>query len=265
MKKAILIKLGGSVITDKERPFVARKQAIRRLGKEIKSAQAESGFKIILSHGGGSFPHVFAAEYQTQRGYRGPKSRKGLSLVADAAIRINRIVMAELLALGLPVVSFSPASFIYAENRQTAKFLSDPFLRALALGFIPVVYGDIVFDSKKGFCIFSGEKTLNLIASILRKTIKMKIIYCVDTDGVYNQEGRTIDKITPKSFRQFQQTIHGAAVVDVTGGMFHKVVEALKQTQASGIETLIINGRKKGVLERAILGKKVRGTLIGSD
>ncbi|KKU16180.1 MAG: hypothetical protein UX25_C0041G0012 [Candidatus Woesebacteria bacterium GW2011_GWC2_45_9] len=39
MKKLILIKLGGSVITDKTKPFTAKPKIIKRLALEIKGAK----------------------------------------------------------------------------------------------------------------------------------------------------------------------------------------------------------------------------------
>jgi len=43
--------------------------------------------------------------------------------------------------------------------------------------------------------------------------------------------------------------------------MQHKVKDALKMTNL-GIETLLINGKTKNELSKALLNKKVKGTLI---
>ena len=56
----IIIKLGGSVVTDKSKPMTARHDVIDRLSKEIASVP---GSKVII-HGGGSFGHIKAKEYE---------------------------------------------------------------------------------------------------------------------------------------------------------------------------------------------------------
>ena len=88
------------------------------------------------------------------------------------------------------------------------------------------------------------------------------MVYITDVDGVYDENGKTIPQITPGNFEQIRSSIASAKGVDVTGGMFHKVEEALTVAKKYKIETLIINGTKKGNLKKAILGEQVTGSLI---
>lgn len=265
MKKGNLyiIKLGGSIITDKKKEFTAKETVIQRLAREIREAQKKTGAKILLGHGSGSFGHVMATKYGVKNGLTNKKSFRGLPLVADAAVQINRIVIRNCLAEKLPVVSFSPASFVTAKNKQPDKLFCDPLMNALTTGFLPVIYGDVIMDSQIGFCIFSTEKTLGLLAEKLQKHFaKITMIYCGDTNGVYDENKKTIPKISRNNFGKFKKAITGSAGVDVTGGMLHKIEECLAVAGKLGISTLIINGNTKGELKRALLGKKVKGTLI---
>ena len=62
MKKLLLIKLGGSLITDKDKPFTARVDSIQRLAEEIQDIRTHHpDYKLIIAHGSGSFGH-YAAE-----------------------------------------------------------------------------------------------------------------------------------------------------------------------------------------------------------
>jgi len=251
----ILVKLGGSLITDKSRPFTAKEAEILRFAKEIKNALKVYKGKLLIAHGSGSFGHSVAAKYKTQLGIVNDKSTKGFPLVADAAVQINRIVIKNFLKVGLPAVSFSPLSFLVTKNQKVTKYLVDHIKNALNVGLIPVLYGDVIMDTKKGFCIYSGEKTLNFLANSLAGEYKItKIIYVTDTDGVYNAKGNTIPKISPKNFKNFKKSILGSQKTDVTGGMLHKVKESLKIAKELKIPTYIINGNKKENLKRAILG-----------
>ena len=264
MEKLILIKLGGSIITDKGRPFTAKENVIRRLGLEILEAKKRLKCNLIIGHGSGSFGHSVATKYKTQEGYLGERSLKGLSFVSDAAIRINRIVISNFLKVGMAVISFSPASFIFSKKQNTQAALVEPMVEALKIGAIPVVYGDIVFDKMAGFCIYSSEKTLNLLASKLKDRYKsIRIIYCGDTDGVYDGEGKTISRISSKNYNKYKKDILGSKEEDVTGGMLHKVEESLKIAKSQGIKTWIINGNKVGNLKKAILGElSIKTTVI---
>ena len=51
-----LIKLGGSIITDKSKKYTYKKEIVDRLSSELKKANKE----YILVHGAGSFGHILA-------------------------------------------------------------------------------------------------------------------------------------------------------------------------------------------------------------
>jgi len=267
MKKLILIKLGGSVITDKSKPFIARKAVIFRLAREIGTARKKLGKDtlFLVGHGSGSFGHTTASRYQTQKGLINKESVKGLSLTADSAIDINRIVIKEFIKVGLPVVSFSPLSFVFAKDQKVGNVLLSGIKRCFDIGIIPVIYGDVIMDEKMGFCIFSAEKTLSILARKLRNDYKIgKIVEVGDTNGVYDQKGKTIPIITSKNFNEVKNVITGSKATDVTGGMIHKVEESLKLAKETKIQTIIINGNTKKNLFFTLLEKKVVATHISA-
>lgn len=262
MKELVLIKLGGSLITDKSRPYVAKPAVISRLAKEIRQAQSPR-YGIIVAHGSGSFGHTLASKYKTADGIKTRRDIYGLCLVQQDAIAINRIINQIFLKNELNCLSFVPSSFSLAQNKKLKAIFIEPIVAALNLGIIPVVFGDIILDEENGCCIFSGEVTLDNLASQLKRcgfTVK-KVIQCGITSRVYDACGKTIALITPKNFPKVRKQIGGSESVDVTGGMLHKVKESLELTR-QGISSLIINGKIPGNLKKAILGKSVKGTLI---
>jgi len=246
MKNLILVKLGGSVITDKSRPFTARNAVISSLGKKIKKEYISKSTDLIIGHGAGSFAHIPAAKYQVQKGIVNKDSIWGFSLTADAAIEINRIVIKELLKLKLKVASFAPMSFIYEK-----KLITEHIKKALSIGITPVIYGDVIMDEKRGFHINSGEATLDLLAKKLAKYYKkITVIYFTDTNGVYDNKGKTIEKITPKNFFEVKRFLMGSGNIDVTGGMIHKVQESLNLVKKLDAEVYIMNGLSRGKITK---------------
>ena len=256
MNNLILIKLGGSIITNKKIAYSARKSVIRRLAKELK--KNHGGF--ILAHGSGSFGHTSAVKYGGKKGY---KSKIGIAKVALDAMEINKIVMKILVDEGLPVVAFSPMSMILANAGEMTKSFFEPITIALDQGLIPVVYGDVVWDKTWNSTIFSGETILNKIAIyVISKGYKVsKIIQVGETNGVYDNNKMTIPLITKNSWLSVKKFIFKLKTNDVTGGMLHKIEHALEMADLN-IETLLINGKIKNELLHAILGGKVEGTLI---
>lgn len=81
MEELILVKFGGSLITDKSKPFTEDIDTIKRLAKEIHEARTERKFKLIIGHGGGSYPHTPAKEFRTNEGIINKRSYEGIARV----------------------------------------------------------------------------------------------------------------------------------------------------------------------------------------
>ena len=73
----MLIKLGGSVITDKSQYRRFDKDAVSRLCREI----AESGKQAVVVHGAGSFGHILAKRYSIQDGYSSKEQIPAVAMV----------------------------------------------------------------------------------------------------------------------------------------------------------------------------------------
>ena len=261
-KPLIFIKIGGSLITDKNKPFTLKKKALAIICQEIKKAQ-KSGKQLIIGHGGGSFPHFPAKKYQTHKGILNNKSYRGIAEVADAAAQLNRIVIKQLLECGVNAVSVSPLSTMISENHQLKRLCSRSVEELLKLNLLPVLYGDQILDTKIGCTIFSTEKVLGYLALHLKnKDYQVEqMIHCGQTNGVYDEEGKTIEEINSTNFEQYKQVLGGSGGVDVTGGMIHKVEEALNLAK-QGIPGLIIDGIEHGTLSKAVKGEKILGTRV---
>ena len=252
------------MITDKSRPMTTRPDIIRRLGTEIKSALSKKkNIQIILSHGSGSFGHIPAKKYGTAGGFTNQRGRLGACITNDIAAKLNRIVIQELISAGLPVAFIPPSSIFIAENGKPIKIFINPVLALLDKGIIPVLYGDVIWDTKRGSSIFSGETCLKIISSkLIRRNWKVAHDIQLGIEkGVLDKNGKIIPLITSEKFKKFHRGIGGSANQDVTGGMWHKVQESLEMAK-SGIKTLIACGEIKGLAYKAITGKKVSGTII---
>ncbi len=263
MKELVLIKLGGSVITDKSRDYCAREKNISGLVKEIGSVLKGAGVKVIVGHGAGSFAHIPAKKYKTKEGIVNKDSLYGMSVTEEAAKVLNQLVVKKFISEKIPVYSFSPGTFLISDSKIYSKSYIDPVKKALEIEIVPIVYGDVVLDKKIGFTIFSTEKVLGIMADKLSSYYKIRMVYVTDVDGVLDADSRVIPRITKSNFKSLKVGISGAKGVDVTGGMLHKVEEALVLSEKIKVKTQIINGLVPGRLKMAILGKEVIGTRVG--
>lgn len=255
MKMPLLcVKLGGSVITDKKHEYKANLEAIRSIAKALKSVKTP----LLIAHGSGSFAHTSAKKYGGGHGYN---SKFGVAKVSRDAMEANRIVMDVFIDEELPAVSFRPQSLFIAEKGLLRNSFLEPIKQALKQGLIPVVYGDIIWDTKWKSTIFSGETTLSLLCKLLQKDYKIyKIIEFCDVDGVLDRNNKVIPKINKSNWKETQKYMFSNETVDATGGMKHKVETALDIAKL-GVQTMIINGNKNSDVQAAIAGKNM-GTII---
>ena len=159
--ETVFLKLGGSLITFKKKKFKADRRTINRLSREIKQALDEKKMRLLIGHGGGSFPHTTAHKYSVHKGLINKKSTLGFSLTQDAAARLNRIVIDSLLREGVRAASFPPSSWIIARKGDIEMSFPNPIRVALQNGIVPVVYGDACLDIGQGVCIVSTEQILS--------------------------------------------------------------------------------------------------------
>jgi isopentenyl phosphate kinase len=95
-----------------------------------------------------------------------------------------------------------------------------------------------------------------------RSNIRVRrLLWCGETDGLYDTEGNTIDVIAATNYTHARAQIGRTAGTDVTGGMLLR----LRTTRAlakKGVESWLINGKTPGLLEAALRGETVPGTRV---
>jgi isopentenyl phosphate kinase len=183
MPDLTFLKLGGSLITDKNTPRTARKEVIARLADEIAAAQqADLDLRLVLGHGSGSFGHVPAKNYDTRQGVDSPEGWAGFAEVWYEAATLNHLVMDILHAAGLPGVSFPASGGVTARDGRVAVWNLTPLTAALENGLLPVVYGDVVFDTIRGGTILSTE---DIFIHLARQLHSERILLAGIDDGVY--------------------------------------------------------------------------------
>jgi isopentenyl phosphate kinase len=261
--RPIILKLGGSAITDKTVEASPKNELINRLAEEIKRADLDN---LIIVHGGGSFGHPTAAKYSIKDGYKEENliQKFGCAETHHMMTILNGIVMDALILHEVPAVSVAPVNCIVAENGKIKVFDESALMAMSKLSFTPVMYGDTVMDEKLGFTILSGDQ---LVTYLALKYNAERIVVGVDTDGLFeedpkvNPEAKPIKRLNLAEIKALQPKFGKAAGVDVTGGMAGKIAELIPAVEA-GISVTVTGATKGLSIYRALTGQSVLGTVI---
>ena len=262
-----LLKLGGSLITDKSKPYTAKPDNIRSVLLEIKKAlQQKPNLCLIIGHGAGSFAHQSAKKYDTMDGFSNDEGKFGACFVHADAMKLHEIVLNECMKLELPVFSLQPASFLMTKNKKLQIANFEILETILEKKLIPLIFGDVIIDTQIGATIYSTDHLFSILTDYFlnKKHTVNTIVHAGPYDGVYDQDGKVIEKITKQNYSQVIKKIHPSKYIDVTGAMCGKIMES-RNNAARGIKTLIINGTKLHNVTNALLGKKVLGTIITKE
>ncbi|MBS7612422.1 isopentenyl phosphate kinase family protein [Candidatus Bathyarchaeota archaeon] len=261
MRVEAIVKLGGSVITAKDKPMIVNNRALNRLASEISASELE---KIVIVHGGGSFGHPLALKYKLNEKFTGSEEQiAGFTITHRAMLKLNERVLEALGRKGLKVAPLPPLAFATLASGSLKSMFYEPFINALNMNLTPVTFGDIVFDSDRGFSIVSGDL---LMSELSRKLQPLKAIFTIDVDGLYVDDPKynpDVELITEATVAEVEPLLSRLRFKssDATGGIRFKLEQACR-IACAGIDVYIVNGLKPGRLFKALKGEKVRGTLI---
>jgi isopentenyl phosphate kinase len=268
------LKLGGSLITDKQQRYTARLDRLDDLATEIASALREfKGLRLVLGHGSGSFGHFAVQDHlANQATMSGPRPNRqqqefwrGVSEVWYRASELNRLVMDALHRAGVSAIALAPSASALASAGAVAAWSLSALEEALAAGLLPVIFGDIVLDVDRGASVLSTEILMLYLA---RRLLPHRILLAGIEEAVwadYPKRQQPIHRITPGTYEALGKAIGRSHGTDVTGGMRTKVEQMLEiVADVPGLEVQIFSGSEKGNLRRA-LGGEALGTTLSSD
>lgn len=243
----ILIKLGGSIITNKERPLSARIGTIDKIAKQLKKIQEP----FIVVHGGGSFGHYWSIKYDMHT-KPARYDLRGVSIVKNSMIELNKIILDRFVKNRLNPYCLPPTDFMDGDKPIPSKVKE--IKKIAESGLIPVTYGDALWYGEKKSYILSGDRIMSILAKSLRPRL---VVFVLNVDGLYS------DLKTKKlvyEMKDHQVSIQKISM-DVTGGMKRKVQEATKISKM-GLKVFFANGNKPERITNAIQKNKFEGTIF---
>jgi len=249
-----VLKIGGSVITDKSKRRTPRPDAMARLALEMAGRAGE----LVLVHGAGSCGHDSAARYGISEGLSAG-AETGLFVTHKEVARLCEMLCASLQDAGIPALPLHPLDLAVTADKRISSFNTLPVKACLERGVLPVLHGDVTFDTEQGAAILSGDQLVVHLALELRAS---DVGLGTEVDGVLGPDGGVIRNITPDMLPQLRSLLEGSAHVDVTGGMLGKV-EELCRLARQGVSSTVFNasvdGNVRSFLENQPLGTHIHG------
>jgi len=243
----ILVKLGGSIITNKEKPLSARRKTIDNLAKSLRKIKEPTA----IVHGGGSYGHYWSVKYDMHTKER-KYDLRGVAIVKNFMIELNKIILDSFLKNKLNPYCLPPTDFMTGNKPITKKVKE--IEKISKSGMIPVTFGDALWYGQNKTFILSGDKIMTHLAKILKPKL---CIFALNEDGVYS------DLKSKKLIHELkgERPSISENKMDVTGGMTRKIEEASKISKM-GMNVFFVNGNKPERIVKAVKNRKFEGTLF---
>ncbi|MFC4551250.1 MULTISPECIES: isopentenyl phosphate kinase [Halorussus] len=208
-----VVKLGGSVITDKDRAETLDGPALADAASAIAEADAAD---LVVVHGGGSFGHHNASEHGVSK-TDGSNDAAAAVEIHGAMKTLNDFVLSRLHDRGVPAVPVHPFSAARRDREAALTLMTEQVETMLGEGFVPVLHGDVVAHEGEGVTILSGDEVVTAVA---RGVDADRVGFCSTVPGVLDGED-VIPEI--RSYDEVADVLGGSDATDVTGGMAGKV------------------------------------------
>jgi isopentenyl phosphate kinase len=253
-----IVKLGGSVITDKSKATgTLRPEVLERLAREVASVPGET----ILLHGAGSFGHPGARQYRLKEGLAGEGALHGAAQVRADVAELDRRVVDAMRAAGAAPWPLPPSSVAFMRDGNLRRIDWEIFDAALGRGFLPVSHGDVVIDDTLGVSILSAD---DIAQALSRHLHPVAVVFAVNMDGVFDRDPAAPGAAIIQKLKASEKVELGAGLAggdDVTGAMAAKV-KAGQAIAFGGARVSIVNGLVPGRVADALAGREVLGTEI---
>ncbi|UXD22003.1 hypothetical protein IPA_00735 [Ignicoccus pacificus DSM 13166] len=236
----VILKLGGSVISNKKVPYSLNEDYLKRLGESLRNFLKENPLDLIIIHGGGSYGHPKVKEIL--EGCKDLRSH-GWEVVNTMFKMTARVV--EL--MGEPFVAHSTPSLWV-----NGGIVVEPLVAALDAGWIPIIQGNLVPEGR----VVSGDE---LAVELARKLRADRILMATDVPGIFKHWPPKEGEGPLKVVRACEVEAKGSEGIDVTGGMYKKLDELSRISKKVSVR--VFDGTKIDNVIKALRGEEI-GTLV---
>lgn len=263
MRNLIILKLGGSILTEKQRGCpIMREQLVRKIASTIARVVRSSSLsvRLVLLYGGGSFGHPLAHRFGLLNARLEKRTLIGFGRTTVAMRELGNRIAEIFLSAGLPVIPLQASSFVLKSGSRL-RFADVTILETiLGSGGIPLLGGDIVIADRTRTVVASADSLAVELAVHFRGA---KLLFASDVRGVYktfppSRSDHPLARISRKELSLLARRATKITGEDVTGKMTGKLRALLA---LRGSRVIIFDGHVSGNFAAALKGKNI-GTVI---
>lgn len=260
-----VIKLGGALLTDKDRPQHLRYDLLAEIAAEIRHCRDAGLFSgLILVHGVGSFGHPPVIAHRLHKGFRDEGQLLALAETQQAVMRLRGAVAEAFQGAGVPVCLMLPSSCMTADNFALTERFWQGIAGFAAIGMVPLLGGDILADAAAGFSVYSGDK---LAVDLALHFGAERLIFATAVAGVYDRDPNRYEgarRLAQVSLGDVSAELDARRQVDASGAMAGKLaaIRAGETAVAAGMAVHLISMMQPNNLRRLLQGAQDVGTRI---
>ena len=267
-KELTVIKLGGSLLTDKTKPYTYRKSVLESVAREIGDCLSEGLIEsLVLLHGVGSYGHPPVLEHNLHKGFLGTHQLLPLSTTQESVATLRHIIVKEFQNAKVPICLMYPSSMVTSEKMKMTNYFLEPLKGFASMGMVPLLGGDILVDSVMGWSIGSADQ----LAIILCEEMNAKrLIFASDVSGIYDadpklkEDASLIETIDLNNLDSTIKRMGVSSVEDASGAMKGKLQSIIlgKPLIEKGLEVGLLSMMKYGVLKAFLKNEDCQCTRV---
>jgi len=146
-EELLVIKLGGSLLTDKSTPYKLREDVIKAVAVEIKECIDLGLIKsLVIVHGVGSFGHPPVLKYNLHKGFRNKDQLISMSKTQQIVNKFRKTIATTFMEVGIPINLMHASSMVVGSKMVITDHAFSSLKGFLSLGMVPLIGGDMMFD-----------------------------------------------------------------------------------------------------------------------
>jgi isopentenyl phosphate kinase len=256
-----VLKIGGSLITNKDGYCEPNYPSIRGYAKVVAKHWDLLKGNLILILGGGSFGNGVPIRYSLKNSTDNWRS-EDLLMMTVKMFEWQTIVSMVFREEGVPCYPFQTGAYLTTRDGEPEHFLIEPIKRIQEMGLLPILAGDMAFDSEKQFVIYSSD---NMPELFLDQFHVKRVVMLTDVPGIWRErEDGSRELIRTVSVENSSEVLGqtgASGKQDVTGGMKNKL-HALLRVAEKGVDSIICDGTDPQMLVRALFDAEPPGTIV---
>lgn len=264
----IVLKLGGSMLTDKSTPYKIREDVIKSVAVEIKECIDLVLIKsLVIVHGVGSFGHPPVLKYNLHKGFRNKDQLISMSKTQLIVNEFRKTIATTFLEEGVPINLMHASSMVVGNKMVIADHAFTSLKGFLSLGMVPLIGGDMMYDTSMGFSVCSGDQLAVVLSRILHAK---QLLLATDVPGVFDKDPKSgepaqlLKEININEIEQLLSKTNETIKTDASGKMRGKLLSlvSIKHQIQEGLAVAILSMNRKGVLKNYLKGEESELTKI---